>query len=1081
MVVTTIKNRFDKYYQMGFILITTHSQSASTYSKMFTYTLVIGPYMRIYHYHRIWLTALSLFFTVQSAMTQTPDWRMWTNQDGLTGTEVVTVRVGPSGNIYISQHSYEEICVLDGYEIKRIPAPNARTEVLEGAPGELWAPYNQEPELFGVKHYIYPIEDITKGKWASYIIQDVTNANYHDPKTLRIQQDYTMHRWGKLLPLGPDKILVLTPEKLLEFHASKQISKMILHVNDTPLNRFEEIAPSKDDNIWIVGHKNIIKLNKKLIQQNNPPSFTTILKNPLDENTFFKRFYWQPTQLPVESDHGKLFMPAKHLDDLKLKLATIKNGHLQWITPSEGKTVLLGCQDVDDCYRILEYDGYNHLYTFTRYNKNHEIEEYDNKGKWFLAVESNGIFWMRSHGGLVRYTPSIWRKIPAMKELSLAYGIDDKGTIWSASWSALHHFKGGEWTTYSFPTDYVPSGRPPKTSWHMHEICFLHDGRVVIPTTGACQYLLLFNPKTELFEIVEHADETRRTGEFLRQRNDGTVWIVSCPKSTVNFRDSRLEIYDGKIIKPCMIEGEYWDVVHAHYLLESSSGDIWIGDHKGLGLYRNGQFRYLDKKSGFPGETGLTMAELNNGNIWIGDDSNIYEYDGINWTTIKEGIQDIEYICQSSDGDIWVTSQFGLHRFHNNLWIDYTEKEGITNTSTLHVFEDPQNNIWLSARVNGLFRYHPEADLDPPRVYIDPVDNVSRLVPGGDARFVFYGKDKWKFTYSDRLLYSHRIDNGIWSAFKSEPFAYYKNFQSGSHNFEVRAMDRNGNISITPARLNFSVDYPWYRQPFFLFTIIISSLIIIILLCSHLYHYFKLEQLVALRTNHLSQANQQLQENQNKLRKLAQELSITEERERRQIATDLHDQIGQSLALCKIQTQTLHASYNGTGLENELIQLRDTIHQTIQDTRSLTFEISPPVLYEIGLTAAVSWLARNLHDKFGLEIIVSNNNSFENLDEDLRSFLFRAIRECIINAIKHAQAKKVLVRLEQNEPNISITIEDNGVGMKEESERSTKGFGLFAIQERLRLLGGNFTINSKLGEGTRIHIILISNQKKDLV
>ena len=224
-----------------------------------------------------------------------------------------------------------------------------------------------------------------------------------------------------------------------------------------------------------------------------------------------------------------------------------------------------------------------------------------------------------------------------------------------------------------------------------------------------------------------------------------------------------------------------------------------------------------------------------------------------------------------------------------------------------------------------------------------------------------------------------------------------------------------------------------------------TGTIILLLLGFHLFHHFNLERLVAQRTEHLSKANEQLHDNQTKLRTLSQELSIAEERERRQIATDLHDQIGQSLALCKIQTQSIHALSTGTGLEDNLIQLRDSIHQTIQDTRSLTFEISPPVLYEIGLSAAVTWLARNLQEKFGLEIVVQEDDPFDQLNEDLRSFLFRAIRECVINAIKHAQAKKVIVLLNQDKNVIKFRIEDDGAGMKAESERSRRdlGFTLF--------------------------------------
>ena len=712
-------------------------------------------------------------------------------------------------------------------------------------------------------------------------------------------------------------------------------------------------------------------------------------------------------------------------------------------------------------YHLLQYNHFNEV-----------IQHREDKG-WINAVEPNEIFWVCNNAGMERHAPSLWQPLPAMNTHALAHTIDKQGRLWIASLLKLYCYENGVWKEpFEFPNDFFDPKLFRGTSFHIHEIACLQDGRLLIPTF--CNIFLLFDPSTEQFEIIPHPDKTRKIGEFVHPRMDGTAWIISHASEQTTIFSFQLEIFDGKEARPFLQGKEDWNIGRLFVILESKNGDIWLGGSRGAGLYKSGEYRLLDQTSGFPGSGGLAIAELQNGNIWIADDTSVYEFDGEQWTTVLDGLQYVENIFQSSDGSVWVTTTTGVYRFYNNCWIKYTEENGLSNSITHFTFEYPQGQIWISQRSDGLCQFHPENDPDPPIGLISDEKNICQIAPGGDTLIVYSGMDKWKYTKTEELLYRYRIDASDWCDYTHDTLAFFRSLHSGRHRFELQVMDQNFNLSKS-IFWDFEVLWPWYKQSIFWILFSFTGTIILLLLGFHLFHHFNLERLVAQRTEHLSKANEQLHDNQTKLRTLSQELSIAEERERRQIATDLHDQIGQSLALCKIQTQSIHALSTGTGLEDNLIQLRDSIHQTIQDTRSLTFEISPPVLYEIGLSAAVTWLARNLQEKFGLEIVVQEDDPFDQLNEDLRSFLFRAIRECVINAIKHAQAKKVIVLLNQDKNVIKFRIEDDGAGMKAESERSRKGFGLYAIQERLRLLGGTFTIDSVLGEGTKICISIPGN------
>jgi signal transduction histidine kinase len=231
------------------------------------------------------------------------------------------------------------------------------------------------------------------------------------------------------------------------------------------------------------------------------------------------------------------------------------------------------------------------------------------------------------------------------------------------------------------------------------------------------------------------------------------------------------------------------------------------------------------------------------------------------------------------------------------------------------------------------------------------------------------------------------------------------------------------------------------------------------------------------------EAEEKLMLYQQQLRSLASELSLAEERLRRRIAAELHDHIAQNLAISKIKLESLTGGAE-PDLVKSLNEVNGLISQTIEATRSLTFEISPPVLYELGFEAAVSWLAKQTRQRFGLDVEFADDGKPKPLNTDIRVLLFQAVRELLVNVVKHAKAKKAKVFTCRIQKNIQITVEDNGVGFDAEAISAVKdpakgGFGLFNIRERLDQIGGSVIINARAGKGTRITLTApVEKQKK---
>ena len=168
----------------------------------------------------------------------------------------------------------------------------------------------------------------------------------------------------------------------------------------------------------------------------------------------------------------------------------------------------------------------------------------------------------------------------------------------------------------------------------------------------------------------------------------------------------------------------------------------------------------------------------------------------------------------------------------------------------------------------------------------------------------------------------------------------------------------------------------------------------------------------------------------------------------------------------------MRESIAAVDLGESLNEVKKLIGEAIEDTRSLMFDLSPPILYEFGIEAAVEWLAEQIQQQHDIVCIVKDDKQPKPLDNDVSVSLFKAIRELLVNVIKHGQAHNVEISITRNNQDILVTVQDDGVGFDASAIHChidrTGGFGLFSMRERLGHLGGSVDINSAVGRGTRI-------------
>ena len=219
------------------------------------------------------------------------------------------------------------------------------------------------------------------------------------------------------------------------------------------------------------------------------------------------------------------------------------------------------------------------------------------------------------------------------------------------------------------------------------------------------------------------------------------------------------------------------------------------------------------------------------------------------------------------------------------------------------------------------------------------------------------------------------------------------------------------------------------------------------------------------------------------LARLASELTLTEQRERRRLAVELHDNLQQLLVGTRFGLEAL-ANRIGDEHRESIGHLAELVDESIKASRSLTVALSPPVLFEGGLGAGLEWLGRWMGRQHGLEVEVFTDPEAVSEREDVRVLLYQAVRELLLNVVKHARTNRARVELERLDRGfLEVTVEDLGVGFDPEALRpggagSGGGFGLFGIRERFSLLGGSVEVGSSPGEGTRIVLTAPGSQER---
>lgn len=796
-----------------------------------------------------WAVTLAAVLPVTGSAQRALNWRVYKAADGLSESESTAVTVSPQGHVWVKHGDTGTISWLDGYSVHRLPSPGGRsTRVYESASGQVWTVSSE-----GILEY-------RNNQWIRYNIPDIQAENLAKPYRPLV-------RPIPILPTDKDCVLYLLPDRLMEFQAASNQIRLLQPVSSTRLSSFEDLAPAPDGSIWIAGHDGLARGIK--------PGGPTATGFAWQEFRPPEAWHLDNFQRPVADDEGGVTVVGDtatnnrvlvHFDGQSWQTALVSGGRVRQ-----------GWRGLDDSYWAQSINSLtclepNHRETLEREGPL-AVQIYD------VAVEPKGVFWLATSEGLFRYAPLPWRtpaQVAAANSLVRGIHQDRWNRLWFAGASALIQFENGRWQTFDYPEKFrtLPSAgeesanatAPAKserteTSFEPPEALFsLPDGRLAFSVKES---LGLFNPATRHFQVIDPG--SGRGCLLIGQLRDGRV-CLQVPDAKKPHAVYRLETYDGHEFRRFGPRWLNWGAEGRLFTCyAATNNDLWLGGSGGVALLRDNKLQTFSRADGDIPDSGFCFLELSDAKMWCGGLSKIFEFDGKNWSVVRTDFDRVNSMVRSHDGSVWVASSDGLYRFLNGSWLVNAVEEGLPSSTVYEICQDHQGNLWAGTAL-GLSAYHPSADIDRPMAYIASFNGQKEFALDTPVTVMLSGRDKWKFTAADHLLFSHRLDTFKWSPFTPETSVTLNGLTPGKHLCEARAMDRNGNIDEqNPAAFEFVVILPWYLERRLIWIsfcgLVVALFFAALAVNRHLRlkrSFAEVERIVAERTRQLEEANQAL-------------------------------------------------------------------------------------------------------------------------------------------------------------------------------------------------------------------------------
>jgi signal transduction histidine kinase/CheY-like chemotaxis protein len=749
---------------------------------------------------------LLLLLSLPSVAGELPVWRSWKAADGMAEPYSGGLSIDPRDNVRIGHGAISRIDSFDGYKMSTGPGPDAPLTLHEGSGGQVWAVSRDGVWLW------------RGGNWT--LLRDVQT------ETVPIG----------IVPAGPDQVFCLTLRSLFVYDAERHQTRTVVQASRIGLGSFTEIAAARDGGLWLLGANGFGKLRAS--------------DRAWDDYSARAPGYIYFSHLR-EAEDGTVFATARAGVAGLWAALRLSRSRLQVLAQSTFGA-LEAWPGLDGRIWVHDRDAFYQLANGVRQDA--DQPEVLTGVVQQIVTQPEGVFWVTASGGTARYAPPLWSvppEVASLKTTARSIMEDRRGQLWFDFVDRLVRFDGRNWKTVPLPPEERSNPYQPQTLFP------LPDGLVVIQTYRG-DHFLIFDPRKGSFDL--HPSPAGRadwapspTKDPSGGANASGIWAMSGRKDrkgvwtvTREAGDQfALYSFDGKGFRfTTSWSGADWLAGSPKVVFESKESGLLLGSGAGLGFYLDGRCGAIGRAAGRKEANGVFSVVESSRGFFLGGGGTIELASGKTWRTLAYDVGEVPAMFESGDGWLWAATAFGVLRVRDDALLMNTAEDGLPSNIVTSLFEDSRGTIWAGT-TRGLARYRPDPDRDPPRTIIPSDLNVREVAPKGDTKIVFAGIDKWKYTASERLLFSYRLDGGRWSRFAATNSVAFAKLASGEHAIEVRAMDRNGNVDPTPASYIFRVLAPWYRQGGFLLLAFLGSVLIAFLLQSSIAHHRTRERLIS--------------------------------------------------------------------------------------------------------------------------------------------------------------------------------------------------------------------------------------------
>ncbi len=561
------------------------------------------------------------------------------------------------------------------------------------------------------------------------------------------------------------------------------------------------------------------------------------------------------------------------------------------------------------------------------------------------------------------------------------------------------------------------------------------------------------------------------------------VWITTA---------NGIFIYKGGFIKKYTSEdGLYVD--HASSLFEDEEGVIWVGTKGGLNTIQNGKVSKIKLVSDSSGDNNLrqpwvrAIHEDKEGRMWFGTYGHglfsLSDGEVTNLTT-HSGLFDniVSHIVEDENGNFWMGSNRGISRVHHEELLafingetqsvrsySYGTAEGMNSAETNGGFQpstvvDSLGNIYFPtvAGVAVVSTEEVKRNEIPPPVFIEHVKTNEAEIPISSTITLPYNNPYLEINYTalsftapKKVEFKYRMSglSDEWIEAGNRRTALYSKIPPGDYTFQVIASNNDGVWNMEGASLAFTVVPPFWQTTWF------YSILFILFISTGPAVYY-------IRVNKLKTENE-------RQKKFTEQLIESQENERRRIASDLHDGLGQQILVIKNRAELAQRQiHDPKEIAEQLEEIMLSAVSSIGDVRSISHALRPVHLEKFGLTESLNNMCDQLQDISPPEWSYHIDDIDGIIPKEKEINFYRVLQEGVKNVINHADAEQASLMIRRTDTTINTVLWDDGKGFDPKVQKKYGGLGFLGMNERIETLGGTIDVESSPGSGTVIKIII---------